>query len=102
MRLRTGKGQGPDGTDHQERPRWHTCFHGGSYIIEECSPETQDFSSQAPEQFEGRQVDEKVDVYAFGVLMFELISGNFAWAGLDHWQVLNLDDSLKKLKFMSV
>ncbi|GAX76292.1 hypothetical protein CEUSTIGMA_g3737.t1 [Chlamydomonas eustigma] len=38
----------------------------------------------APEQFEGHQVNEKVDVYAFGILMFECMSGHQAWSDLEH------------------
>ncbi|KAG1669679.1 hypothetical protein FOA52_002063 [Chlamydomonas sp. UWO 241] len=38
----------------------------------------------APEQFEGGAVSEKVDVYAFGVLMWEALTGEQAWADLDH------------------
>lgn len=37
---------------------------------------------QAPEQFEGRPVDEKVDVYAFGMLMWECITRSQPWADL--------------------
>jgi serine/threonine protein kinase len=38
----------------------------------------------APEQFEGQPVNEKVDVYAFGVLLFECVTGNQAWSELEH------------------
>ena len=41
-------------------------------------------SPQAPEQFEGRPVNEKVDIYSFGVLLWECLSGKQPWAELDH------------------
>ncbi len=41
-------------------------------------------SLQAPEQFEGRPVNEKVDLYSFGVLLWECLSGKQPWAELDH------------------
>ena len=40
--------------------------------------------TKAPEQFEGRPVDEKVDVYAFGVTLWECVTGDQAWVELDH------------------
>ncbi|KAF5832646.1 serine/threonine protein kinase, partial [Dunaliella salina] len=38
----------------------------------------------APEQFEGRRTNEKVDQYAFGVLLWELLTGQRPWQELDH------------------
>ena len=40
--------------------------------------------TQAPEQFEGRPVSEKVDQFAFGVMMWEMLTGDLPWAELDH------------------
>jgi serine/threonine protein kinase len=39
---------------------------------------------QAPEQFEGRPVSERVDQWAFGVLLWEMFTGQLPWADLDH------------------
>ncbi|KAG2501064.1 hypothetical protein HYH03_000883 [Edaphochlamys debaryana] len=38
----------------------------------------------APEQFEGRPVGEKVDVYAFGVTLWECLTGEQPWAELQN------------------
>ncbi len=37
---------------------------------------------QAPEQFEGRPVTEKVDVYAFAMSLWECLTGQQPWADL--------------------
>lgn len=38
----------------------------------------------SPEQFEGRPVGEKVDVFAFGVILWEMLTGQQPWAELEH------------------
>lgn len=41
-------------------------------------------SLQAPEQFEGRPINEKVDLYAFAMLMAECLLGEPPWKELEH------------------
>ena len=43
----------------------------------------------APEQSEGRQVDARADIFSFGAVLYELLSGTRAFPGLTRAQVLN-------------
>lgn len=42
----------------------------------------------APENFEGVQVDEKCDVFSFGVIIWECITGRRPWKGALPMQVV--------------
>ncbi|HSF19626.1 MAG TPA: protein kinase [Vicinamibacteria bacterium] len=35
----------------------------------------------APEQFEGRSIDARTDIFAFGALLYEMVSGRKAFEG---------------------
>lgn len=41
----------------------------------------------APETFEGGPVDEKCDVYSFGIIMWECLTGRRPWQGALPMQV---------------
>lgn len=38
---------------------------------------------QAPEMFEGHSLSEKIDVYSFGMLLWECFTGEVPWSDLD-------------------
>src|SRR5581483_1766998 len=42
----------------------------------------------APEQIEGRPVDARTDIFAFGVVMYELISGRPAFQGKNQTELV--------------
>ncbi|KAK9908804.1 hypothetical protein WJX75_003138 [Coccomyxa subellipsoidea] len=51
----------------------------------------------APEMFEGRRVSEKIDVYSFGVLLWEMLTGELPWGHLSTpMQVIYVVGVLKK------
>ena len=39
--------------------------------------------AQAPEMFEGHSLSEKIDVYSFGILLWECFTGEVPWSDLD-------------------
>lgn len=43
----------------------------------------------APEQAEGKTLDERSDIFSFGAVLYEMLSGNRAFAGKSTVQVLN-------------
>ncbi|DBA81747.1 hypothetical protein WJX77_001163 [Trebouxia sp. C0004] len=48
----------------------------------ECSSVVTSFTHMAPEMIADKQVTKAVDVYAFGVIMWELVNGEEPWLGL--------------------
>ena len=43
----------------------------------------------SPEQIRGRRLDERSDVYSFGCMMFELLSGKLPYTGNSTADLLN-------------
>ena len=43
---------------------------------------------QPPEQLKAEAIDERADVYAFGVLLIELFGEKVVWEGLTHFQII--------------
>ncbi|MFO1062708.1 MAG: serine/threonine-protein kinase [Pirellulales bacterium] len=46
-------------------------------------------SYMAPEQIQGKSLDEKVDVYSFGCVLFELVTGKLPYTGTSPNELLN-------------
>ena len=43
----------------------------------------------SPEQFEKKAYDEKVDVFAFGTLLWEIYANEVPWDGLEQFDIKN-------------
>ena len=65
------------------RTHTHTNTHAHTHTHTQTHTHTH-IHTQAPEQFEGHRTSEKVDQYAFGVLLWELLTGQQPWQELDH------------------
>ncbi|PNH07216.1 Serine/threonine-protein kinase CTR1 [Tetrabaena socialis] len=72
-----------------ERGRAKVCDFGIAKIKDRTLLSTRNAHAgtpayMAPEQFEGRPVSEKVDVYAFGMTLYECLSGEQPWKELQN------------------
>ncbi len=47
-------------------------------------------TGQAPEMFEGHSLSEKIDVYSFGILLWECFTGEVPWSELDSPMQVNI------------
>ena len=43
---------------------------------------------RAPEVLRGEACAEASDVYSYGVVLWEMVTGTIPWRGLEHWQVM--------------
>ena len=48
----------------------------------------------APEQIEGKEADVRSDVFAFGLVLYELLTGKHAFAAASHASLVGIQDTL--------
>ena len=68
------------GTDHSKRPTSPPSLTAPGTILGTCQ-------YMAPEQLEGREADARTDIFAFGAVLYEMLTGKKAFEGTSHASV---------------
>ncbi len=68
------------GADHSKRPTSPPSLTAPGTILGTCQ-------YMAPEQLEGREADARTDIFAFGAVLYEMLSGKKAFEGNSHASV---------------
>ncbi|MBI3049999.1 MAG: serine/threonine-protein kinase [Acidobacteria bacterium] len=80
-KLTQASGLGPPGPELTASPTMSAAFTGAGVILGTAA-------YMAPEQARGRSVDKRADIWAFGCVLFEMLTGRHAFDGADATEMI--------------